>query len=472
MARAFLDENFLLYSDTARRLYDDYARKMPIYDFHCHLPPEQIADNTAFENMTQIWLGGDHYKWRAMRALGVPEELITGGASDRAKFDAWARAVPRTIRNPLYHWAHMELRDPFGVEHLLNETTAEATWKKCNDLLATDGFRVRAILEHFDVRVVCTTDDPTSSLEHHKAIRSDGFGVVVVPTFRPDNALKIDQPEVFRPWLAELGQAADIDVATYGDLLEALRHRHAAFHEEGCRASDHGIVVPYAEDYTNEQAAGVFAAALAGKQPNPHDIRLYRSALMHELALMNAERDWAQQFHFGALRGANSRMLAELGPDTGYDSIAEYPIAQKLARFLDRLDRTGALARTVVYTLNPAQNEVIATAIGNFQGGGVPGKMQFGSGWWFNDQKDGILRQLTALSAMGVLSVFVGMLTDSRSFLSYPRHDYFRRILCDFLGDDVERGELPREMDLIGSVVQDICYANAHAYFRIPGVRA
>ena len=466
-----MDEEFLLYSETARTLYHDYAQHMPIYDFHCHLPPEQIAENTRFDNVSRIWLAGDHYKWRAMRALGIDEELITGAASDHDKFMAWAAAVPRTLRNPLYHWTHMELRDPFGVTELLDGSSAGVIWERCNELLATEEFRVHQLLEHFNVRLVCTADDPASSLEFHRSLALSDLPVVVVPTFRPDNALKIDHLEVFRPWLAALGKASGLEVSTYGDLMEALRARHAAFHEVGCRASDHGIEAPYAAQWSDSEAARVFSQALAGKEVSESDLMLYRSAVMHELATMNAERGWAQQFHFGALRSANSRALAELGPDTGFDSIAEFQVAGKLARFFDRLEAKDALARTIVYTLNPSQNEVIATAIGNFQGGGIAGKMQFGSGWWFNDQKDGIIRQLNALSAMGILSVFVGMLTDSRSFLSYPRHDYFRRILCDLLAEDVEKGELPRDLELIGSMVRDICFNNAHSYFRIPGVR-
>lgn len=466
---SFLTEDFLLQTRTARTLYHDFAENMPIFDYHCHLPVAEIAANKTFENLTAIWLGGDHYKWRAMRANGIPERLITGDAGDFEKFQAWAATVPRTLRNPLYHWTHLELKRTFGVsEKLLNPETAEAIFTKCSAMLRTSDFSTRRILERMNVRVVCTTDDPADNLEHHLRLKAEsGFAVKILPAFRPDQALGVDAPGDFNRWVERLEAAAGIEVKNFDAFLEAIRQRHDFFHGAGCRLSDHGIEQPFAADYTAKDVNQAFEKARQGKKPTPADALKFKSAVTLELARMDAEKGWTQQFHFGALRNINSRAMATLGPDTGYDTIGDWEIARALARFLDRLDREGRLAKTILYVMNSRDNEAVAAAAGCFQDGSLPGKMQFGSAWWFNDQKDGIEKQINALSNLGLLSRFVGMLTDSRSFLSYPRHEYFRRVLCNLLGNDVENGELPGDMELLGGMVKDICFRNAVAYFGI-----
>jgi glucuronate isomerase len=458
---------FLLTTPTARTLYEEYARDQPIIDYHCHLPVAQIAEDTVFENLTQIWLAGDHYKWRAMRANGVDERYCTGDASDWEKFTAWAETVPHTLGNPLYHWTHLELQRPFGIgDLLLSGTTARTVWDRCNALLATPAFSARGILRQMNVRVVCTTDDPTDSLEHHRSIAADaGFPIRVLPAFRPDRALAVDTPDAFRAWVAKLEGATDSTIASYADLVEALRARHDDFHDHGCRLSDHGLDTAYADDFTAAEANSTLQKALGGKIPTPDEVRRFRSALLVELGVMDANKGWVQQFHFGALRSTNTRMLRSAGPDTGFDSIGDLEIARPLARFLDRLDVQGRLAKTILYNLNPADNEVMATMIGNFQDGSVPGKIQYGSAWWFLDQKSGIERHLDVLANMGLLGHFVGMLTDSRSFLSYSRHDYFRRILCNRLGTEIEQGLLPDDRTLVGGMIANICYGNARRYF-------
>jgi glucuronate isomerase len=442
---------------------------MPIFDYHCHLPVAEIAADKNFENLTDIWLRGDHYKWRAMRANGVPERLITGDAGDFEKFQAWAGTVPKTLRNPLYHWTHLELKRYFGVSgKLLNPETAQEIYTECSAMLRTGDFSTRRILERMNVKVVCTTDDPVDTLEHHLRLREDRtFPVKVLPAFRPDKALGVDAPALFNRWVSQLEAASGMDIGDYGSFLEAIRRRHDFFHATGCRLSDHGIEYPFAVNYTAKDVNKAFEKARQGKKPTPVEALKYKSALMLELAWMDAEKGWTQQFHFGALRNINSKAMAALGPDTGYDTIGDFEMALTLARFLDCLEREGRLAKTILYVMNPRDNEVVATAVGCFQDGSLPGKMQFGSAWWFNDQKDGIERQINTLSNMGLLSRFVGMLTDSRSFLSYPRHEYFRRLLCNLLGNDVENGELPDDMELIGNMVKDICFRNAVAYFGI-----
>ncbi len=471
MAGGFQGEHFLLGSDAARRLYFDYARAMPIFDYHCHLPPEQIADNHRFANLTEIWLGDDHYKWRVMRALGVGEELITGGAGDRAKFRAWAEVVPYTIRNPVYHWTHMELRRPFGIDELLTPANADAVYDRCNELLATDALRVRGLLEDFDVRAICTTDDPADDLAAHRRIAADpALTVVVAPAFRPDKALAAADPDAYNAYLDRLAAAAGIDIAGYDDLLQALQRRHAWFHEQGCRLSDHGMEEICADPFTAASAAAAFAKVRAGTALAAGELRVLQSALLYELAVMDAARGWTQQYHIGVMRNLNTRLGSVLGPDTGFDSIGDTAQARSLARFLDQLDRDGRLAKTILYNLNPSDNDLVAAMIGNFQDGTVRGKMQFGTAWWFNDQIDGMRAQMAALSNSGVISAFVGMVTDSRSFLSYPRHDYFRRLLCDLFGDDIERGVLPADYPHLGGIVRDICFDNAARYFGVPGV--
>jgi len=467
--RPFLTEDFLLQTRTARALYHEFAENMPIFDYHCHLPVAEITANKTFENLTDIWLRGDHYKWRAMRANGISERLITGDASDFEKFQAWAATVPKTLRNPLYHWTHLELKRYFGVSgKLLTPETAQEIYTECSAMLRTGDFSTRRILERMNVKVVCTTDDPVDMLEHHLRLREDRtFPVKVLPAFRPDKALGVDEPALFNRWVSQLEAASGMDIGDYGSFLEAIRRRHDFFHATGCRLSDHGIEHPFAVNYTAKDVDKAFEKARHGKKPTPAEALKYKSAVMLELARMDAEKGWTQQFHFGALRNINSKAMAALGPDTGYDTIGDFEMARALGRFLDCLEREGRLAKTILYVMNPRDNEVVATAVGCFQDGSLPGKMQFGSAWWFNDQKDGIKRQINTLSNMGLLSRFVGMLTDSRSFLSYPRHEYFRRVLCNLLGNDVENGELPDDMELIGNMVKDICFRNAVAYFGI-----
>jgi glucuronate isomerase len=467
--KSFLTEDFLLQTQTARALYHDFAETMPIFDYHCHLPVEEIAADKTFENLTDIWLRGDHYKWRAMRANGIAERLITGDASDFEKFQAWAATVPNTLRNPLYHWTHLELKRYFGVSgKLLNPETAEEIYTGCSARLREGDFSTRRILERMNVKVVCTTDDPTDTLEHHLRLKADRtFPVKVLPAFRPDKALGVESPKDFNKWVGRLEASSGLAVKSFDSFLEAIRRRHDFFHQAGCRLSDHGIEHPFAVDYTAKDVNNAFQKARQGKKPTPAEALKYKSAVMLELARMDAEKGWTQQFHFGALRNINSKAMATLGPDTGYDTIGDFEMARALARFLDGLEREGRLAKTILYVMNSRDNEVVATAIGCFQDGSLPGKMQFGSAWWFNDQKDGIERQINTLSNMGLLGRFVGMLTDSRSFLSYPRHEYFRRVLCNLLGNDVENGELPDDMELLGGMVKDICFRNAEAYFGI-----
>jgi glucuronate isomerase len=472
--KTFLDDNFLLGSKTAELLYHDFAEDQPIVDYHCHLPPAQIADNHRFATLTQIWLYGDHYKWRAMRSNGVDERYCTGDASDWEKFEMWARTVPSTLRNPLYHWTHMELKRPFGVVgKLLDGSTARAVYEHCNRKLSEEAFSTQGLLSQFQVRVVCTTDDPVDDLAAHQRYAKHGNGVTtLLPTWRPDKAMLLDELAAWNDWVDKLAQVSRVAVQSFDDLLSALGRRHDYFHQLGCRISDHGIERVPAASYTAQEIGTIFGKARTRQPLAPMDKEKLASALLYELALMDHASGWTQQLHLGAMRNNNTRMLRHLGPDTGFDSIGDYPQAQALARFLDRLDADDRLGKTIVYNLNPADNEVMATMIGNFQDGSCPGKLQLGSAWWFLDQKDGMERQLNALSALGLLSRFVGMLTDSRSFLSYSRHEYFRRLLCDLLGADVERGLLPNDMPLLGGMVRDICYENARDFFRFPTAEA
>jgi glucuronate isomerase len=463
----FLDEEFLLPSRAARRLFHQHAEGMPIFDFHCHLPVREIAQDRVFGSLTEAWLAGDHYKWRAMRASGVPERLITGDASDREKFLAWSEVVPSTIGNPLYHWTHLELKRYFGLSGvLLGPGTAERIYDTCSALLARRESSVRSLLLKMKVKILSTTDDPADSLEWHAMLRNDkSFPITVVPTFRPDAALAVHRPAEFAAWVQKIGRAAGVQIGGWRDFLQALRQRHELFHQSGCRASDHGIDEPYADDYSEADVERVFADARNGVAPTNRDAREYKSAVMTELARMDAEQGWVQQLHIGALRDVNSRFLAALGPNTGFDTVGDFSLARPLAAFLDRLDREGRLPKTLLFCLNPKDNAVLASLIGCFQAEGTRGKMQFGSAWWFNDQKDGMEAQLSMLANMGLLTRFVGMLTDSRSFLSFPRHEYFRRILCAMLGSAVDRGELPGDFPLLGRMVQDICFNNAVEYF-------
>ena len=467
MKKEFIHEDFLLESKTASKLYHTYAESLPIIDYHCHIPPKEVAENRQFENMTQIWLAGDHYKWRAMRTCGVDERFITGNASDWEKFEMWARTVPKTIRNPLYHWTHLELKRPFGISGIvLNEKTAKAIWNRCNAKLATKDFSTQGIARRMNVEVICTTDDPIDSLEYHELYAKNENGVThMFPAFRPDRAMAVENVAAFQNYLLKLEAVSGVEIKDFDSLVAAIRIRHDFFHAHGCRVSDHGLETMYAEDYTPSDLKSIFKKLLKGKILDATEVLKFKSAMLYEFGVMDCDRGWTQQLHMGALRNNNSRMLRELGPDTGYDSIGDFEIARPLAKFLDRLDRENKLAKTILYNLNPRDNELMATMIGNFQGGGIPGKLQFGSGWWFLDQMDGMKKQIEALSTQGLLSQFVGMLTDSRSFLSYPRHEYFRRLLCNIFGNDMEKGLIPNDIKLVGQVVADISYHNAKKYF-------
>ncbi|WP_142688026.1 glucuronate isomerase [Chitinophaga polysaccharea] len=465
MRKKFMDENFLLNSDAAERLYHDYAKDMPIIDYHCHLPPAQIAADTMFENITQAWLYGDHYKWRAMRTNGVPESYCTGNNTDWEKFEKWAATVPYTLRNPLHHWTHLELQRYFNVTDILSPASAKQIYDTCNALLQTPAYSVQNLLRSRNVSLICTTDDPADNLQYHRQLKQDGFEIPVIPAFRPDQAMNVDSPEVYNRYLGKLEETANANIRTYDDLLQVLKDRHDVFAAHGCKVSDHGIEEIYADDFLEKNIRQIFLKIRGGQSLTLTEARQFKSALLYELALMDWKSGWVQQYHLGALRNNNSRMMRQLGPDTGWDSIGDFSQARALARFLDKLDSQDKLAKTIIYNLNPADNELMATMTGNFNDGSVPGKIQFGAAWWFLDQKEGMTRQMNALSNMGLISRFVGMLTDSRSFLSYPRHEYFRRLLCDLFGEEIERGEIPDDMEAVGKMVQDICYCNAKSYF-------
>lgn len=464
--KTFLDSNFLLQSDTAQKLYHEHAAKMPIIDYHCHLIPQQIADNYQFADLTEIWLGGDHYKWRAMRANGVPEAYITGDKPAYEKFEKWAGTMQHAMRNPLYHWTHLELSRIFGIDKVLNPQTAREIYDECTAKLQTPEFRAQAIMERMNVKVVCTTDDPIDSLEHHIATRNTPLTTKVLPTWRPDKAMAVENVTTYNEYLTKLEAASNVTILTFKDLLDALQKRHDYFAAQGCTVSDHGLTTFYAEPYTHAEIEAIFLKARMQKDLTALEIDKFRSAMLYELAVMDARSNWVQQFHIGATRNNNTRMFKQLGPDTGYDAIADVEVAVPLSRFLARLDEEGALGKSIFYNLNPRDNELMVTTIYSFNDGTVPGKMQYGSGWWFLDQIHGMENQMNALSDLGLLSRFVGMLTDSRSFLSYPRHEYFRRILCNMLGREVENGELPAsELPFIGKMVEDISYNNAKQYF-------
>jgi len=461
----FIHEDFLLHSRTARRLYHQFAEAEPIFDYHCHLSPRDIAENRRFENLFEIWLEGDHYKWRAMRSNGVAEKFCTGAAEPFAKFRAWAATVPHTLRNPLYHWTHLELKRYFGINELLDEESAARIWKRANEQLAAPQLSTQGILKKFGVTHVCTTDDPADDLKYHTAIAASDLATVVLPAFRPDKAMAVRQPERFLEWLRRLEQTADADIGDFAAFLAALRRRHDDFHAQGCRLSDHGLEQCFARPCSTKTASLIFARARRGRAASPEEQAQFGSYMMLFFGKLDAEKGWTKQLHLGALRNNNSRQLREIGPDTGFDSIGDLPQAAALAAYLDLLDREEALPKTIVYCNNPADNYVFGAMLGNFQDGTIPGKIQMGSAWWFLDQREGIEWQINALSNLGLLSRFVGMVTDSRSFMSYPRHEYFRRVLCNLVGRDVENGELPDDEELVGSMIANICYANARQYF-------
>jgi glucuronate isomerase len=465
MKKIFMGPGFLLDNDPAIRLYEQYASPQPIIDYHCHLNPEDIASDRRFSSLTEAWLQGDHYKWRAMRTNGVEEDYITGHRTDKEKFLRWAETVPHTLRNPLYHWTHLELRRYFGIDTILEPSTAAKIYAEAGEMLCTPEFSVQNLLKKMNVQVVCTTDDPVDSLGHHRRIRENPFGVAVIPAWRPDKAMTPENVQTYNQYLDRLSEVAGMDIQRFDDLIAALRRRHDSFHEEGCRLSDHGLDRMYSKEYLDSEIRIIFGKIRQGFQPGTRDIALFKSAMLYHLALMDHEKGWVQQFHIGAMRNNNTRMLEALGPDTGYDSIGRITSPRALSRFLDRLSREEKLTPTILYNLNPADNAMYATMTGNFQQGKQPGKIQWGAAWWFLDQKQGMTDHLNTLSSLGLLSRFVGMLTDSRSFLSFPRHEYFRRILCNLLGTDMENGEIPEDFNLVGGMVANICYHNAKNYF-------
>ena len=465
--KPFLDDNFVLQTETARLLYHQHAKHLPIIDYHCHLDPKLIAENYQFDNLGEIWLAGDHYKWRAMRTNGIDENFCTGKeTSDWQKFEKWAETVPYAMRNPLYHWTHLELKSAFGVTKLLKPETAKEIFDECSAKLRTPEFSARGLMKHFNVETICTTDDPIDSLEHHIALKKEGFEIKVLPTWRPDKAMAVEVPSAFRMYVEKLSEISGVSIGKFSDLIAALRKRHDFFAEAGCKLSDHGLDVFYAEDYTQHEIEEIFNKVYGGRELSESEIAKFKSAMLFEGAVMDWEKGWAQQFHYGAMRNNNTRLFRLAGADTGFDSIGDYTVAKAMSRFLDRLDENNKLAKTIIYNLNPRDNDLIATMIGNFQDGSVAGKIQFGSGWWFLDQKAGMEAQINSLSNLGLLSRFVGMLTDSRSLLSYPRHEYFRRILCNLIGNDVEQGLLPSsEIAFLGQIVENVSYYNAKNFF-------
>jgi len=467
--KKFLDKDFLLGTETAQILYHQHAAKQPIIDFHCHLVPSMVADDYRFRSLTEIWLGGDHYKWRAMRANGVDEKFCTGKeTTDWEKFEKWAETVPYTMRNPLYHWTHLELKTAFGVEKLLSPVTAREIYEECTAKLQTPEYSARNLMRKYKVETVCTTDDPVDSLEHHIKTRNDCFEIKMLPTWRPDKAMAVENPAAFRSYVETLSDVSGIHISTFADLIAALRKRHDFFAEQGCKLSDHGIEEFYAEDYTEEEIDSIYNKVYGGEELSYWEILQFKSAMLMIFAEMDWEKGWTQQFHYGAIRNNNSRLFGRAGADIGCDSMGTFLTAKAMSKFLNALDRQDKLAKTIIYNLNPVDNEMVATMIGNFQDGRIAGKIQFGSGWWFLDQKDGMEKQLNTLSLMGLLSRFVGMLTDSRSFLSYPRHEYFRRTLCNLIGSDVENGCLPvEELGFLAQMVENISYFNAKNYLKL-----
>ena len=464
-AQPFIGPDFLLDGEHARKLFHEVADELPIIDYHSHLPPTDIRENRKFSNLYELWLEGDHYKWRAMRANGVEEKFCTGDADPYDKFLAYCRSIPKFLRNPHYHWSHLELQRLFGVNELINEASAPRIWEVANEKLAGDDFRARGIMKHFKVEVACTTDDPVDSLEHHLEVNNSGSGMKMLPTFRPDKALAVENPVAFNEWTTNLGQVTGKNISSFDEFLSALDQRHDEFHQAGCRLSDHGLEHAYGGEPDPARAELVFTSVLSGNSPSAEDAYAFKSFLMVHFGKLDATKGWTKQLHLGAYRNVNSRKFQELGPDTGFDSIGDFPQVRELGSYFDQLEKLGAMPKAVIYNHNPTDNYLFATLAGNFQDGSIPGKVQFGSGWWFLDQKEGMEAQINALSSLGLLSRFVGMLTDSRSFLSFPRHEYFRRILCNLIGEDMEKGLIPNDFSLAADLVGDVCYHNARNFF-------
>ena len=464
--KPFIHEDFLLQSETAKHLYHNFAKSLPIIDYHCHLDPKMVAEDHQFSSITELWLGGDHYKWRALRANGVAEKYITGDASDWEKFQKWAETIPYAMRNPLYHWTHLELKTCFGIDKVLNPDTAKEIFDECNAKLQLPEYSAKNLMRRYKVEVVCTTDDPIDSLEYHKQIKESGFEIKVLPTWRPDKAMAVESASAFKTYIDTLSSVSGIKINSFKEIIDALLVRHKYFEELGCRLSDHGMEEFYAEDYTEAEIEAIFSKVYGGTELNEAEIKKFKSAMLVEFGKMDADTGWTQQFHYGVIRNNNTKMFKAIGPDTGFDSISQVITAKNMVKYFDTLNSMDKLTKTIIYNLNPSDNTMLATMIGNFQDGSVPGKMQFGAGWWFLDQKDGMEQQMNALSLQGLLSRFVGMLTDSRSFVSYARHEYFRRIMCNLIATDVEKGEIPAsEMSRIEQMVADISYYNAKNYF-------
>ena len=469
--KAFIHDDFLLTTKKAAKLYHKYAEAEPIFDYHCHISPKDIAENRQFKNLFEIWLEGDHYKWRAMRSNGVAEKFVTGSATPQEKFNAWAKTVPQTLRNPLYHWTHLELQRYFGITDLLSEKTAAKIWKQANAKLATSAFTTQGLLKKMKVKVVCTTDDPVDNLEHHRVFAKANHPTKMLPAFRPDKVLTVNQPADFNKWVEQLAAAANVDINGFSAFISALEKRHEFFHSQGCRLSDHGMNHCFADFCSEKVAAEIFDKARTGVEVSPLEQSQFASFMMVFFGHLDAKRGWTKQLHLGALRNNNDRLLKQLGPDTGFDSIGDFPQAATLSAYLNKLDSENKLPKTILYNLNPADNYVFAAMIANFQDGTIPGKIQYGSGWWFLDQKEGMEWQLNALSNLGLLSRFIGMITDSRSFMSYPRHEYFRRTLCNLIGRDIKNGLIPDDEELVGPMIKNISYANAKKFMAFPGVK-
>ena len=464
--KPFIHENFLLQNETAVHLFHDHAKKLPIIDYHCHLNPQEVAEDHKFRSITELWLGGDHYKWRALRTNGIPEKYITGDASDWDKFQKWAETMPYCMRNPLYHWTHLELKTCFGIDKVLNPQTAKEIYDECNQKLASPEFSARNLMLRYNVEAVCTTDDPVDSLEYHKQVRESGFKVKVLPTWRPDMAMTVENPAAYRDYIDKLAKVSGVSINCFDDIVKALLVRHKYFEQMGCRLSDHGMEEFYADDFTAKELDDIFSKVYGGTALTDAEIRKFKSAMLIEFGKMDADTGWTQQFHYGVIRNQNTKMFNLIGKDTGFDSMAQVMTAKAMNRYLDRLNSMDKLTKTIIYNLNPSDFEMVGTTIGNFQDGTVPGKIQLGAGWWFLDQKNGMEQQMQVLSMLGLLSRFVGMLTDSRSFVSYARHEYFRRILCNLIGNDVEKGEIPAsEMPRIEQMIEDISYYNAKKFF-------